>query len=66
MKVLTVFPDVQFTVTSSPLTPVTSPSIQATSGSSIQTWDPTTIPDEAVYNTSEIVNQKQVWVNKEN
>ena len=37
---LTVPPDVQFTFISSLLTSSTSPSIQAASGSSTQTWDP--------------------------
>jgi len=38
---LTAFRDAQFTVISSPLTSTTSPSIQASSGSSTQTKDPT-------------------------
>jgi hypothetical protein len=41
-KALTVFPEVQRTLMSSPSTFTTSPAIQASSGSSTQTRDPTT------------------------
>lgn len=41
IRLLTVFPLVVATVAFEPLISVTSPSIQASSGSSIHTWDPT-------------------------
>ena len=51
---LTVFPEVQRTLISSPLTSKTSPSIQATSGSSTQIWDPTTGLAAAAYNVESV------------
>jgi len=41
-QLITFFPEVQLTTSSSPLICSTKPSIQASSGSSTQTWEPTT------------------------
>jgi len=60
---------VQRTLISSPLAPTTSPSIQAISESSIQTWVPTMGLAAAAYNTKHIHNYatrvklKNTWVN---
>lgn len=51
----TVFPEVQRTLMSAPLTSKTSPSIQATTGSSTQTSDPTPKPTEAAYKSNNAI-----------
>lgn len=55
---LTVFPEVQRTLICSPLISKTSPSIQATSESSTQTWVPTIrLAEAAAYNPKFMPNQ---------